>query len=91
MGGGYLGALSFANYGDIQQIVAGLAFPLAWKIALTLAGVVISCLTLFHAARTLVPFVGERLDRMRRAITLTLVPYLTTGIAAVTARITALA
>lgn len=42
-------------------------------------------LTLLHAARTLVPFLGEGADRQRRAVGLTLIPYLTMGIIAVSA------
>ena len=84
VGGGYAMALSFAPFGDMHEIVRGLAAPLAWQIALTLIGVAVSLLTLFHAARALVPFVGEGADRQRRAIQLTLVPYLTMGIVAVT-------
>ena len=84
VGGGYAMALSFAPFGDMHEIVRGLAAPLAWQIALTLVGVAVSLLTLFQAARALVPFVGEGADRQRRAIQLTLVPYLTMGIVAVT-------
>lgn len=83
--GGYAMALSFASFGDMHAIVRGLAAPLAWQIALTLVGVAVSFLTLLHAARTLVPFAGEGADRQRRAVQLTLVPYLTTGIVAVSA------
>ena len=83
--GGYAMALSFASFGDMDAIVRGLAAPLAWQLALTLAGVVVSLLTLLHAARTLVPFVGEGADRQRRAVQLTLIPYLTMGIIAVSA------
>lgn len=85
VGGGYALALSFAGYGDMHAIVNGLAFPLAWKIALTLAGIAISVVTLLHAARTLVPFVGEGDDRGRRAVHLTLTPYLAMGAVAVSA------
>ena len=85
VGGGYAMALSFASFGDMDAIVRGLAAPLAWRIALTLVGVVVSSLTLLHAARTLVPFVGEATDRQRRAAQLTLIPYLTMGFIAVSA------
>jgi len=83
--GGYAMALSFAPYGDMNAIVRGLPAPLAWRIALTLVGVAISFGTLLHATRTLVPFVGGGPGRQRRAVVLTVVPYVTMGIVAVSA------
>lgn len=83
--GGYALALSFATFGDMNVIVTGLPGRLAWQLALTLLGVAVSACTLLHAARTLVPFVGEETDRQRRAVILTAVPYLTMGVIAVAA------
>jgi hypothetical protein len=85
IGAGYALALSFASFGDIQAIVAGLPMPLAFRVALTAAGLAVSIWTGAHAARTLMPFVGVGADRGSRAIRLTLVPYLTMGLVAVTA------
>ena len=55
VGGGYALALSFANFGDMHVIVHGLALPLVWQIALTLAGIAISFLALLHGIRSLAP------------------------------------
>ena len=83
--GGYLMVLSFANFGDMHAIVRGLGAPLVWQVALTLAGVAVSIFALIHGARSLVPYLGEEPDRTRRSVHLTLVPYLTMGVVAMSA------
>jgi hypothetical protein len=85
VGGGYALALSFANFGDMHAIVQGLATPVVWQVALTLAGLAISFLALVHGIRSLAPYLGAGADRVRRTVQLTLVPYLTMGIVAMTA------
>ena len=83
--GGYALALSFANFGDMHAIVRGLAAPGAWQIVLTLIGAAISFYALFHGVRSLMPFLGDQADRVRRCVLLTLVPYLTMAFVAITA------
>lgn len=86
IGGGYMIALSFAGFGDVDQFVEGLAYPTIWKVAFTLLGVLISFSALKHGVKTLDPFLGDDYaERRRRGRALTLIPYLLSGIVSVTA------
>jgi hypothetical protein len=78
VGSGYLLALSFANFGDIQELVAGLPQRTLVQALLTLIGIVIALMTYFHAARTLDEFLGAD-DSWRRALALTVLPYFVIG------------
>lgn len=86
VGGGYAMALSFVHgFGDMDAIARGLPAEVLWRGGLTVAGLLISLATLRHAIRTLVPFAGEGSDRIRRVVRLSIVPYLTMGVVAMTA------
>ena len=78
--GGYLMTFSMMKVADVNIAVRGLPYELAIRISLLLAGIGISVWTFFHAGRTLVEFAGHGEDRMRRAIKLTLTPYLVGGL-----------
>jgi hypothetical protein len=73
-GAGYMMALSFVAYGDIHGFVGGLDAEFAWRLGLTLAGVVLSVVTLYFAGRTLDEFLG-RASRRARAVKLLLISY----------------
>jgi hypothetical protein len=79
VGSGYMLALSFAGYGDIAEIVAGLSWKVVAQIALTAIGLAIAFATYVHAARSLDEFLGTT-DRRRRAILLTVLPYAAIGL-----------
>jgi hypothetical protein len=64
---GYLMALSLVHFGDIDGFVKGLAYPFAWRLALTVVGTVLSVATLFVAGRTLDEFLGLTHRRARAA------------------------
>lgn len=86
IGGGYAMALSFVHgFGDMDAIARGLPAEVLWRSLLTLAGVLITLATLLHGVRTLSPFAGGGADRTRRAVRLTVVPYVTMGIVEMTA------
>lgn len=72
---GYLMALSFAHFGDINAFVRGLNSPLAWRLGLTALGAALSVCTLFLAARTLDEFLGTT-GRRGRAARLLVTSYL---------------
>jgi hypothetical protein len=80
IGGGYMMALSFAPFGDWHDFTQGLNSPFAWKLGLTIAGVIVSVAALVHAGATLARFTGDEAPaRSRRAVTLTIAPYLVGG------------
>lgn len=86
VGGGYLLALSFAGFGDVQQFVQGLPQRTLWQLGSTALGALLSFGGLFAGLRLLDPFLGwERGLRRRRAVGLALVPYLVIGLASVAA------
>ena len=79
--GGYLLALSFADFGDVSVFVAALPQRPLWQLASTVLGVAISWATLRFAMRTLDPFLGlGRAERRTRAALLAGVPYLVIGL-----------
>lgn len=77
-GSGYMLALSFASFGDWHNFLAGLEPKLTWQIGLTVFGAVIYMGTFFYAVRSIGEFLGWE-NRRRRALTLTLTPYLMGG------------
>ncbi|MDQ2886920.1 MAG: hypothetical protein M3Y39_12655 [Chloroflexota bacterium] len=85
--GGYLMVLTFAGFGDWNAFVQGLSSPLAWRIGLTLLGVLISLLGLYVGAHNLEPFAGRATTgpdaRRKRRVKLTFTSYLA-GSAALT-------
>lgn len=84
--GGYLLALSFTDFGDVHDFMAGLPLKPLWQIVSTALGLVSSLLVLRIALRLLDPFLGWGKDaRQRRALTLTLAPYLAIGLSAIVA------
>src|ERR1700724_1131385 len=78
VGCGYMLALSFAGYGDIADLTAGLSWKIAAQALLTALGLTIALATYVHAARTLDEFLGSA-DRRRSALLLTVLPYAVIG------------
>jgi hypothetical protein len=64
---GYLMALSFVHFGDIHGFVKDLTGQYAWRGGLTAAGILLSVVSLFFAARTLDEFLGRSRRRARAA------------------------
>lgn len=78
---GYLIALSFAGFGDWNDFLQGIAYPLYWQVGLTLLGVIIALLGLYVGTRTLDPFLGtDKGQRLSRARKMILISYLTGSI-----------
>ncbi|MGE5692158.1 MAG: hypothetical protein ACM3YF_00070 [Candidatus Zixiibacteriota bacterium] len=77
-GSGYMFALSFASFGDWHNFLHGLEPKLPWQIGLTLFGITVHLATFFYATRTIDEFLGQE-NRRRRALALTLTPYLVGG------------
>lgn len=73
-GGGYLMALFFVNFGDINEFVKGLDSPFAWRLGFTIVGVLGSLVGLSAAGRALDDFLG-RSRRRARAAKLVVVSY----------------
>lgn len=86
VGGGYLLALSFAGFGDVDVFVQGLPHRTLWQLGSTVIGVLLSFAGLFAGLRLLDPFLGwERAARRQRALGLALVPYFAIGLASIAA------
>ena len=68
-----------ANVGDWAQLVAGLEPRWPYRVLLTILGGVGYRWAVVLGLRTLNSFVGDGPDRLRRARTLTLIPYLAGG------------
>ncbi len=77
--GGYLMTFALMKVGDLNIVVRGLPFEMAIRIAMLMVGLAIIVWTFVHAGKTLVEFAGQGDDRMRRGVTMTLVPYLVGG------------
>ena len=77
--GGYMMTFALMRIGDLNAAVRGLPFEMGIRVALLLLGFAITAWTFVHAGKTLVEFAGQGDDRMRRGVTLTLVPYLVGG------------
>ncbi|MDC3959748.1 hypothetical protein [Polyangium jinanense] len=76
MGAGYLMTSPFGNHGDWADFIAGLSRPLAWRIALTLTGAILSAAALRVLLRRLDPHLGTELpERATAARILCWVPY----------------
>lgn len=83
--GGYLLALSLPGIGDWGQFVQGLAHPLAWKLGLTVLGLIVSVAGLRWGAAHLNLFLPPRPARRRWNWRMVLSGYLSGGVAAVIA------
>ncbi|TSA82425.1 hypothetical protein FNU79_13700 [Deinococcus detaillensis] len=83
---GYLLALSFAPFGDIDAALRDLPLELLWRTGSTLLGAFLAYRAMVHAALTLSAHLpddaGERCNWTRR---LTLIPYLLVGLVAMLA------
>jgi hypothetical protein len=76
-GGGYLMALSFVSFGDMNNLLRGLPHELPLRIGATVLGALIMTFTLIHGAYWLNPFLGlDAKARPKRALLLSIVPYL---------------
>jgi hypothetical protein len=82
---GYWLFSGLGGVGDWVHVVAGWQPQIAWRIGLAVVGLAGYVLAVGLGLRTLLPFVGADADRLRRATTLTVVPYLAGGILYVTA------
>ena len=78
-GSGYMLALSFASFGDWNNFLEGIGNKLPWQLGLTALGAVIYMGTFFYAVRSIEEFLGST-SRRKRALALTLTPYLVGGI-----------
>lgn len=82
--GGYLMALSFVGFGDVNTFLRGLPGRTFWQIGSTALGVAVSFVALLAAVRLLDPFLGRgRPTRLGRSLRLALVPYFAIGLASV--------
>ncbi|MCI0331239.1 MAG: hypothetical protein L0196_09935 [candidate division Zixibacteria bacterium] len=77
-GSGYMLALSFASFGDWYNFLQGLEHKLFWQIGLTALGAIVYMATFFYGIRSIEEFLGPE-NRRRRALVLTLTPYLIGG------------
>jgi hypothetical protein len=79
--GGYFLFSGIGNIGDWAAVVQGLQPAWAWRVGLTLLGVVSYLFFMWIAVLEIRPFLGQDLaGRMSRARRLTLVPYFADGI-----------
>jgi hypothetical protein len=77
VGGGYMMALSFVSFGDMNNLLRGLPHELALRVGTTVLGALIMIFTLIHGAYWLNPFLGlDEKARSKRALKLSIVPYL---------------
>ena len=79
MGAGYLLVDPLIGFGDWGRFIEGLQPQLAWQLGLTAVGAAMYIATAFAAARWLEPFLGGTPGRRRRALRLTLLPYVCVG------------
>ena len=77
---GYMMSFAFLKVGDINIIVRGLPYEIAIRTIICLVGVAMVLGVMFYAGGTLREFAGGGEDRVRRGVTLTLVPYLAGGV-----------
>jgi hypothetical protein len=79
--GGYFLFSGVANIGDWAAVVEGLSPIWAWRVGLTILGVMTYLLFMWISLREMQPFLGaDRVERLRRARRLTIVPYFTDGL-----------
>ena len=77
VGGGYMMALSFVSFGDVNNLLRGLPHELALRVGTTVLGALVMTFTLIHGAYWLNPFLGlDANARSKRALKLSIVPYL---------------
>jgi hypothetical protein len=81
MGSSYLVGGAIFRFGDPPQVLNGLPFEGAWRIAAAIIGFLIYFFTRLDAENILVEWAGSE-RRVARARTLSLVPYLAMGITA---------
>src|SRR5262245_50125616 len=72
---GYLMALSFVPFGDIDGVLHGVKYSFWYRLGLSLGGMGLYVATVFFASHTLDPFLGRN-DRRARAAKLLLTSYL---------------
>ncbi len=75
---GYMLVWAFASFGDWHNFLQGLEHKLVWQVGLTVFGAVAYMGTFFYAVRSIEEFLGPE-NRRRRALALTLTPYLVGG------------
>jgi hypothetical protein len=77
-GAGYFMFSGVAGIGDWTCVIAGLPMPWLWRLVMAATGGLPYFVIMLSAMRRLAPFVGDsKLERYRRALTLSIVPYLT--------------
>lgn len=79
-GAGYLMFSGIGNVGDWARVVRGFTPAWLWRSAMALGGTVGYYLVVRFAMGGLGPFVGQGAERVRRALPLTLIPYVAGGI-----------
>jgi hypothetical protein len=77
---GYWLFSGLGNVGDWAKVVEGWSPAWIWRALLTLVGAAGYWAAVLVALRALGPLLGSGPDRLRRAVTLTVVPYVTGGI-----------
>lgn len=82
IGAGYLAVPTVIGFGDWMNVLRGTNFYWAWRIGIVVAGVILYVTLAAIAAKELQPFIaGDRAERRRRALRLTLIPYFVGGVA----------
>jgi hypothetical protein len=77
---GYLLFSGIANIADWASVIRGVEPPWLWRAVLSLVGGAAYWGTIQLSLRKLVPFLGEDQGRLRRAMELSLIPYLAGGL-----------
>jgi hypothetical protein len=77
---GYWLFSGLGGIGDWAVVVHGLEPAWAWRLGLVVLGAAGYGLTIVLSLRLLLPFVGDGPDRLRRAVALTVVPYMAGGL-----------
>ncbi|HLK59756.1 MAG TPA: hypothetical protein VKU00_24555, partial [Chthonomonadaceae bacterium] len=77
VGGGYMMALSFVPFGDMNSLLSGLPAEFLLRLGTTALGVLIMLFALVHGAYALNSFLGtDPVERKKRTLQLSVVPYL---------------
>jgi membrane protein YqaA with SNARE-associated domain len=77
-GTGYLLFSGVAGIGDWASVIAGWPMPWLWRLVMAVTGGLAYFVIMLFAMRRLAPFVGDlKPGRHRRAVVLSIVPYLT--------------
>jgi hypothetical protein len=77
---GYWLFSGIGRLGDWAVVVDGFEPAWAWRLGLTVFGLLGYWFTVVLFLRLMLPFLGDGPDRLRRALTLTVVPYLAGGL-----------